>query len=183
MPVEDAVKFSDLKKVNFLNDETESSIKRLKNEYGIDAPESVIEQFYIDHSDKFQYQKLYGEINLYSIEWQLVEIPTCKMLNLGRSATHPDFLLETSEDASNYDEVGDSAIDCREDVLEQWKLHGTWITPPIFINGEILGKPEIDLHLVEGHTRVGCLCGLTKYHVFHVAEVHKVYLGKLKCIS
>lgn len=179
----DALKFSDLKNINFQRFEAESSIKLLQNEYGIDAPKSVIEQFYIDHSDKFQFQKLYGAIDLNSIEWQLLEIPTSKMLNLGRSATHPDFILEVSEDASHYNEVGDSAIDCRKDVLEHWKQYGTWITPPIFIKGEVLGKPEIDLHLVEGHNRVGCLCGLTNYQIIEVAKVHKVYLGKLKNIN
>lgn len=182
MPNGGALKFSDLKNINFPTFETESSIKRLQNEYKVDVPESVIEQFYIDHSDKHEFQKLYGAIDLNSIEWQLVEIPTNKILNLGSAATHPDYIFEVSEDASHYDEIGDSAIDCREDVLEHWKQHGTWMTPPIFIKGEVLGKPEIDLHLVEGHTRVGCLCGLKNYQVIDVAKVHKVYLGKLKML-
>jgi glutaredoxin-related protein len=179
----DVLKFSDLQNLNFLELETESSINRLQSEYGIDAPKSVIEQFYIDHSNNFQFQELYGLIDLNLIEWQLVEVPIKKMLNLGRSATHPDFILEVSEDVSYYDEVGDSAIDCREDVIEHWKHYGTWTTPPIFIKGELLGKPEIELHLVEGHTRVGCLCGLTNHQVMRVAKVHEVYLGKLKSIT
>ncbi|WP_298941281.1 hypothetical protein [uncultured Psychromonas sp.] len=177
------MKFSDLQNIDFINFETEKSVKKLQDEYKIEAPKSVIEQFYVDHSDKFQFQELYGAIDLNLIEWELLEIPASKILNLGSSATHPDFILEVAEDASHYDEIGDAAIDCREDVLDHWKQFGTWVTPPIFIKGEIIGKPEIELHLVEGHTRVGCLYGLTKYKIIDVSKTHKVYLGKLKSVN
>ena len=124
--------------------------------------------------------RLYGEVDLNTIEWELVEIATEELLNLGSLATHPDFILEVSEDASHYNDLGDKAINCRESDLIHWKQFGSWVTPPVFIKGEVLGKPDVDLHLVEGHTRLGHLLGLTKYKVFSVAKVHKVYLGQLK---
>jgi hypothetical protein len=172
--------FCDLQCIDFTRYDVESSVKKLKNEYKIDAPDSVVEQFYIDHSDKTKFQELYGSIDLHTIEWQLIEIVTSEIINIGRSATYPDYIIDVSEDASHYEEVGDSVIDCRKYVLEHWQKFGTWITPPIFIKGNVIGRSEVGLHLVEGHTRVGCLYGLTKYKIIDVAEKHQIYLGIFK---
>jgi hypothetical protein len=174
------VQFRDLEEIEFVWYQPEKSIKKLQDEYSIHAPELVIQQFYIDHRDKDEFIELYGDLDLHQLEWSLTFIPVTELIRLRDSATYPKYIEEVSEHASMYAKWGDKAIDGREEVSNYWKKNGTWMTPPIFIDGRILNKPTTSLHLVEGHTRVGCLQGLAKYKVIDIATEHQVYFGQYK---
>lgn len=172
--------YKELKNIDFVHYEPEKSIQRLKNEFGIDAPDSVIRQFYLDHRNNSSFIEYYGDINLYTIEWTLVDVLTEDLLAIGNAATYPDFIEEISNNAMLYNKEGDIVIDSRDDVIQWWKNHGTWKTPPIFLDGTKLKKPTKKLHLVEGHTRLGNLKGIFTEKVFKLANFHKIYYGKYK---
>ncbi|HIF9075596.1 TPA: hypothetical protein ACX6NV_000421 [Photobacterium damselae] len=173
------MKYKDLSKIVLDPNSTDKSIDLLKQR-GVSAPDSVIEQFYIDHNANSRFLALYGDLSLPDLKWELVDLDTTKFLQIGSNASFPDFLVEVSEDASNFHDVGDAVIDCREEVLNYWKKHGTWLTPPIFLDANVLdGKSGIP-HLVEGHSRVGCLLGIQKYKIIPLADRHKVYWGSIR---
>ena len=169
--------FKELKNIRFVWSEPEKSIKKLKSKYNINAPDLVIKQFYFDHHDKEEFNDLYGDLNLHQIKWTTLSVETEELINIGDSATFPDFVKEVSEDASYYEIRGDSAIHVRKEVSKYWKNYGTWMTPPVFINGEILKKPSNKLHLVEGHMRLGCLTGISKYKIIKLSKKHKIFYG------
>ncbi|AUI88891.1 hypothetical protein BS333_21185 (plasmid) [Vibrio azureus] len=173
------MKYKDLSRVVLDPYSTEKSIELLKL-HGVSAPDSVIEQFYIEHNDNSSFLGLYGDLSLPDLKWDLVDFDTSKFLQIGSNASFPDFLEEVSEDASHFHCVGEDVIDCREVVLNHWKKHGTWLTPPIFIDANVLGGKDGIPHLVEGHSRVGCLLGIQKYRIIPLAERHKVYWGSLR---
>jgi len=153
-------------------------VAHFREKFAIDAPDLVIEQFYIDHGRNETFQNLYGSIDLERIRWSLIEVETEHFKKIDKAASFPDFLEETSMDASHYEEQGDFVFHCTETVIDHWKNHGTWIKPPIFIDGRILSIPTTDFHLVEGHTRVGCVIGCDNFGIIPVAKKHKVYFGE-----
>ncbi len=173
------MKYIDLSKVVFDPYDVEKNIKLVES-FGVQAPKSVIEQFYVDHNRDNTFQELYGELDLNSLHWELVEVPTNLFCQIGENASYADYLEEVSEDASQYKWAGDSVIDCRHEVLSHWKQYGSWLTPPILIDGSVIGKLLNTPHLVEGHSRVGCLLGINKYKIIPSAPTHKIYWGTLR---
>lgn len=171
--------YRELKDIDFVSSTRGESIKRLKDEFGINAPNLVIEQFYLDHNNNDSFLELYGNIDLRTIKWALVEVSTENILAIDDAATCPDFVKDISENATLYNERGDEMIDIRNDVIQGWKNNGTWITPPIFIDGTKLKKQTKKLHLVEGHTRVGNLKGIVTNKLFELADFHKIYYGAI----
>ncbi|GAB2191088.1 hypothetical protein [Sessilibacter sp. MAH2] len=165
---------------NFINNKLEPELSKsiIKNQLNINAPDSVVKQFYIDHSDKDEFISMYGHIDLTKILWSLIEVHVDEIISISTEATFPDYMNEVSEDASYFSQIGEKVISSRLEIREHWKMHGTWRVPPVFISRELLNPPSIKgLHLVEGHTRVGCLKGLSKYKVIDVKKYHKVYFG------
>ncbi|MCG7535040.1 hypothetical protein [Pseudoalteromonas sp. OOF1S-7] len=173
------MKYRDLSKIALDPDSTDKSIELLR-QHGVSAPDSVIEQFYIDHNANSRFLALYGDLSLSDLKWELVELDTTRFLQIGSNASFPDFLEEVSEDASHFHDVGEAVIDCREEVLNHWKKHGTWLTPPILLDAKVLGGKSGMPHLVEGHSRVGCLLGIQKYRIIPLADRHKVYWGSIQ---
>lgn len=170
--------YKELNDIDFVSYEQEKSIQRLKNEFGINAQDSVIQQFYLDHHNKSSFMELYGHINLHEIKWTLINVSTETLLKIGDAATYPDFIEEVSKYSEQYSKFGDKVIDSRDDVIQYWKNNGTWKVPPIFINGNILKYPTKKFHLVEGHTRLGNLHGISKENIFVLAEYHHIYYGE-----
>ena len=171
------VKYIELHKISFDEWYLEKNIDLLKERYSVDAPDSVIEQFYLDHNNDDMFKSLYGDLDILKLKWSLIDVETERFLQIDKAASYPDFLEETSEDASHFDERGEKAIAHINEDLEYWKTYGSWSVPPIFINGHMLSNPTTDFHLVEGHIRVGSLRGINKYKLLKITKMHKVYFG------
>ena len=173
------MKYRDLSKIKLDPFDRDKNLETVK-QIGIEAPDSVIEQFYLDHNQNSRFLSLYGDLELDELRWELIDLETSEFLKIGNNASFAEFLEEVSEDASHYEQVGESVIDCRPKVLNHWKLNGTWLMPPIFLDCSLLGGVSNMPHLVEGHTRVGCLLGLNKYRIIPIAAKHQVYWGSLQ---
>lgn len=174
--------YSELNEISLDRENTKISVARLKSEYKIEAPDLVISQFYVDHSDDEVFQGLYGMIDLKAIRWSLLKLNADCFSNIGNNATHPEYMREVSEGVALYRGHSDSMISPSKDIREHWKTYGTWKVPPIFINREIISssKYENKLHLVEGHTRVGCLLGLLDCKSEFINRYQEVYYGDLQ---
>jgi len=171
------VKYSDLRAIEFKWYDLKGSIDTLKNEHELNAPDSVMQQFYIDHSDKDKFISLYGELELHRLKWILKSVPTNELISIGNAATHPEFMHERALDASYFSEWGYAVISRNAEIAAHWKKHGTWLIPPIFINGALLNPQSNSLHLAEGHSRLGCLMGLAKHNIIDLSPEHHIYYG------
>lgn len=172
------MKYNDLVRLNLQDMEINEAIIALRTVYNLNAPDLVLRQFYIEHSDKDSFQNLYENIDLLRIKWSLIKVPKSVFLSNELTATHNSYLNEISEDAKFYDKYGDYVIAKKENDLKYWKQEGTWRTPPVFISGTILGQKMSNYHLVEGHTRVGSLRGICRYNLLPILEEHEIYFGE-----
>lgn len=155
------------------------SINLLKSKHSLDAPESVMEQFYIDHSANEDFINLYGHIDLRKMQWKLKKISAGRLCDIGENATYPEHVADVAEDVSDFVTAGNKEIHADPKVREYWERYGTWRTPPIFISGNLLNPPNSrKYHLVEGHTRVGTLIGLRRSAIIHTTEQHLIFYGK-----
>lgn len=144
------------------------------------TPDAVLRDVYSDHGRKAEFQTQYGRIAIDALEWNLVnykakQIIQCtaySLFELGR-------LIPVSRWIDNFGSKGWSCIDTRQEVVEQWKLKQTWLSPPYLLQGKILGKKS-DLHLVEGHTRLGILKGLVNQGLVEEESLHMIWYGRLR---
>jgi len=139
-------------------------------------PIDVVEQLLVDHGRKADHQHFYGHIDLASIVWNQIEASASA---LSAASVLPDFEGWTSNVASRAPEIrraGWVAADARPEVREHWQREGTWMRAPIFLAGEI-AKWGANLHLAEGHTRLGLLRGLLRENMLPAAGKHQAWIG------
>ncbi len=137
------------------------------------TPEDVIEQFYVDHGINKEFQQQYSDINLNEVVWEVVSV---NYDTLSKLSVFPDFVDWVNRCAKKSLRVAKNdnwkRIDHAQDVVNYWQLNKTWQRKPIVIlKGDTL-------HLVEGHSRFGCLKGLIKANVISNECEHKIWLGK-----
>jgi hypothetical protein len=74
-------------------------------------------------------------------------------------------------------EKGWSCIDVRTEVVAHWQEHRTWLSPPVFLDGTLVGS-ENPYRLVEGHTRVAILKGLLEHGLIEPDSTHRIWYGQ-----
>jgi hypothetical protein len=142
------------------------------------VPRAVLIQLCADHGRNSDFQARYGQLELDGIRWTLAsrtarEICSCSMKEGFRS-----WFDEVGRRAARFSQRGWTCIDVRPEVQEHWRNHGTWIEAPILIDGSLVASgPE--LHLVEGHTRVGLLNGLVQWSIVPPESLHAIWLGSV----
>lgn len=67
----------------------------------------------------------------------------------------------------------------RTDVIASWQEKGTWIEPPLLIEGELIGSAVRDLILL-GHTRLGCLLALIDQGAVAESARHEIWLARAR---
>ena len=141
-----------------------------------DTPESVIKQVYSDHGRKFEFQDQFGDIEISEIRWNLASLSAGKIVTCAINDRFSSWFTNVGKRASHFHTDGWQCIDSRENVRAHWENSNTWLTPPVFFVGALLGLTS-ELRLVEGHTRVGLLKGLLEQHVLSPESMHQVWLG------
>lgn len=137
---------------------------------GVCWPAEVVEQFLFDHGKNPDFVEQYAHLDLTAIDWRLQAVTTEQLL-----------------EATYFDEFGGRVHDVENQtsyVLKQYqKAYGddvwaqTWKRPPIFIVGALRQPPQQELHLVEGHTRLGVLRGKHDEDPTAVQAYHRTYVG------
>lgn len=143
---------------------------------GLPIPDDVLEQFCSDHATNCDFQEQYGHLNLRIMSWQLQEL---RASQIAKATVFEEFRRWTSGVTNrlrHFEEDGWSCIDVRPNVVEHWREHRTWIRPPVFLAGELVGRGP-DLHLVEGHTRFGVLIGLLQAGALSAESIHRAWVG------
>jgi len=87
-----------------------------------------------------------------------------------------DRAFQESVDEAYRDIVDNDVIHERQDVVASWGKTGTWIEPPIFLSGAVLGTAIRD-YLLVGSTRLGCLRAFLDQGVVMEEARHQVWVG------
>lgn len=149
-----------------------STFEACCREMGLDWPQSVIEQFLYDHGNDADFIEQYGELDLSALRWDLVEV---RAENIIASTCYPDYRDHVEETARHPRAIIEQH---EEDGESVWTV--TWRVPPVMLRGAICIPPQPELHLVEGHTRVGVLSGLVRVGEIDPDSTHLVYLGSAR---
>ncbi len=140
------------------------------------TPEQVAQQFYSDHGRKENFQSLYGKLNIEKIQWSLTHLRAAELLNCSINKDFEPWVLSVSKRAQRFPEHGWRCIDSRKDVQMHWANFGTWAVKPVLLSGP-LAHTKKDLHLVEGHTRIGTLKGLISQGIISINSTHEAWIG------
>ena len=164
------MKFSDLMDLD-LDDAGNICVNDLASKLP-ETPTDVLEQFYADHGQNSDFQEQYYHLEISGLSWSLCEL---KYSDIANATVFPDFEhwlnTCTSEAQRVAADIDWSLIGHNASTIAHWKNHNTWSTPPVMlINGD-------NYHLVEGHSRMGCLKGLVESGVLSKEIKHKVWVA------
>lgn len=135
----------------------------------------AIREMLSDHGRNNAFQEQYRTIEISRLNWELVELEAGDIL---KCSIHDDFQRWVGDVSKRVDDFGDRgwrALDKRPEVTEHWQKHGTWSSPPIFLDAALIGGKGI--HLVEGHTRLGTLRGLVSAGLISARSRHVIWHG------
>ena len=137
------------------------------------TPMDVLEQFYRDHGRKYHFQEQYAELDIYNLQWELVHFTFDEMLY---ASIFPHFQkwVDTCYAKSRRvsTDLNWKLIGHTDQTVGHWKYNHTWKRSPIFL------ELDCKLHLVEGHSRFGCLKGLVSNGLIASNKTHRVWLAK-----
>ena len=137
-------------------------------------PSDVLEQFVIDHGLNEEFQNCYGNLDLHRIAWHKESL---SILSISQcSSKYDSHVLRTRDTYERISSFKESSLS--HEAIRSWIDDGTWLRPPIFLF-DVLPSPECR-HLVEGHTRVGALQGLSKnqHSIASVNTEHQCWIGR-----
>ena len=140
------------------------------------TPLPVVQQLYADHGRNEDFQELYGNLNIVGLKWELVSYPASKLYTASINPQYCSWYKRVGNRVKLFASEGWNCIDVRCSVVDHWSKCGTWITPPVMLPGKLIGLLS-ELHLVEGHTRLGLLNGLILHHILSPDSNHYVWLG------
>jgi len=147
-------------------------------------PKSVLQQWLWAHHDKEESIKNYGWLNYENIEFKLCTWSSDKLTDIYVIENYRDYY----KNRASYNDF--SSFCCTDKDLNEWKLNGTWRTPPIIfdinsLNGNLPNWCELSppYQLVEGHSRLGYLhsmFSIDKLGKGKVAEKHEIFLMRIR---
>jgi hypothetical protein len=133
-------------------------------------PDDAVEQFLWEHGADSRFLGHYGHLDLVALEWVDEQRTTAELV----SAT-------TADDMTWSDTVTASAASQLKyqprGVQDSWNVNGTWLRPPLFLDGALRNPPQTELHLIEGHTRLGSLRGLLQLGAITEDATHRVLVA------
>lgn len=168
--------FSQLRDLQFNMYEDRKFLEYLSSE-GLRVPWEVALQFYYDHRQNEDFQLQYGDLDLSLLNWQMEEWTAKQIMEFSVYPRFQRWVNIAAQRSADFARVGFAAMDSRPAVVEHWEKQNTWRVPPIVIDSAIIIPAHVGCHLVEGHTRLGCLIGLARQGVIPVGSVHKIFRG------
>ena len=167
--------FSDLP--NLLNDGERIDANSLQRLLPV-TPIDVITQVYSDHGLNGYFQYLYGNIEIDRLQWKEMSVEGRLIIKCSVNNEFIDYLLMTASkvDKNTFNDL-DGVLCGRYKEQGSWIKTHSWILPPVFIDPKIINITNKELHLVEGHTRIGLLKGFIKCGFIAPEKCHRIYLG------
>lgn len=144
------------------------------------TPPDVLEM-YCFHGRKDEFQEQYSDINIGNLNWRISSCYAYDILKCSLYSEFVEWVNSVSERLNNFDTIGWSCIHHDSDIVNNWKTHKTWISPPIFLDGGIISN-SCNFHLMEGHSRFGILKGLINNQIIKSNSKHFIWKGKFNNI-
>lgn len=145
------------------------------------TPEPVIRQFYSDHWRKDDYQKLYKNIVIDKLKWKEIDVTPLELSNCEYNPDFNEWFNIALTRANSFNESGWSCIVLPNKynmyLANYWEEKHTWIESPIFINWNIISC-NVNLWLVEWHTRTWTLLWLFRNKIINDESKHKIWYGE-----
>lgn len=141
------------------------------------VPLEVVQQVFIEHGRNPDFQKQYGHIDLELLTWKKVAMTGDELRSSSHFERFDSWFKSCNVRALSVAKKGWKYIDSRQNVVEHWEKHQTWLLPPVLIAGSLVCRDSA-LHLVEGHTRLGLLTGLIEADVIDETRCHEVWVGR-----
>lgn len=142
------------------------------------TPPEVATQFYCDHGRNAIFQRNYGAIDIGALSWERKNLSGADLQNCTVIPQYTDWVDSVKRRLDQFQDVQWRCIDSRSHVWQYWEKCQTWLTLPVFVLRTVIGSGA-GLHLVEGHTRMGVLCGLLERSLIPSSKVHSFWLGAL----
>lgn len=140
---------------------------------GLNCPLEVFQDLFRDHHDNHDL----ADIHLRFVDWRAVawEEAALSGVALRQIGVPRDYQLAVDEARTRTAQLGFS--DDRPEVFQHWEAYGTWIRPPIVIEGDLL-QSGIRYELLVGFTRLGNLLGALDRQDLSESALHRVWLGR-----
>jgi hypothetical protein len=138
---------------------------------GLSCPAAVFTALFHDRHDDPNLESMLRDIDFGEVKWERDERSGVSLRQVS-----VDRAFQEAVDEAYRDIVDDDVIHKREDVVASWRDTGTWIEPPIFLSGAVLGTASRD-HLLVGSTRLGCLRAFLDQGVVMEGARHQVWVG------
>ncbi|WP_429052072.1 hypothetical protein [Aeromonas veronii] len=165
------MKFSDLMHLNTDdagNISIDDLVVKLPN-----TPLDVLEQFYADHGRNCSFQEQYADVDISNLKWSLVVLSYNEIANASIFSDFKCWSDICSLKSHRVASKNDWSLICHNKLtVQNWESNSTWFRPPIML---LTGA---NYHLVEGHSRFGCLKGLVTSGVISPEQCHQVWLAK-----
>lgn len=139
-------------------------------------PEDVLEQFLGDHGTSWHIQEQYGDLDLHALRWIRESVASDLLVGASVYRRFQRTVEEIATQVAAAATVGWRGANLSTKELSRWQTEGTWLRPPIMVAGDLAGSTA-QLHLVEGHRRLGALTGLVRCGVMNAKALHSVWVG------
>ena len=170
--------FSKLKELSYDKDSDRINVESIVEILPV-CPIEIINDIYADHGRKAEFQAEYGNVDISKLHWKLMEFTGKELIE---SSIIPEFLqwvLTCKKKLNDFNTDGWECISNIKTIEDSWNTNKTWLKPPYFFDPNVLAISKNNLHLVEGHTRLGILMGLINKKIVSPTMTHKVWLGKI----
>jgi hypothetical protein len=138
---------------------------------GLICPAAVFTALFHDRHDDSDLELLLRGIDFSQVTWEQAD-----RSGVALRQVCVDRAFQQAVDEAYRDIVDHEVIHERQDVVAAWRETGTWIEPPIFLSGALLGSAIPD-HLLVGSTRLGCLLMFLDQGVVTESTRHRVWVG------
>jgi hypothetical protein len=139
-------------------------------------PDEVMEEFLHAFGRDELTQKRFADVDLHTIRWGEVKRKASEIVRCSAYPMYREYLGDQALDAELAANRGWKKANFRKEDAASWRDRGTWRKSPLFFDGEVLGISK-ELHLIEGHTRVGALTGLVRSEHVSPDSEHLIWLG------
>ena len=141
-----------------------------------ETPEEILSQLHEEHGRNPEFHRQYEGLDIAALRWKLVNLRAKDICGASLNPNFARYVRMTQEKVMSLDLVTLKGLDGRPNVVGSWLTRKTWLTPPVLLRGAIAAS-RAAYHLVEGHTRVGVLCGFLERRAISGESMHKVWLG------
>jgi hypothetical protein len=138
---------------------------------GLSCPVEVFTALFHRRAHNADLEWLLRGIDFGQVTWEQADRSGVALRQVSVDRAFQEAVDEAYRDIMENDDIHE-----REDVVASWRETGTWIEPPIFLAGTVLGTAVRD-YLLVGSTRLGCLLAFLDQQSVAESARHQVWVG------